>query len=80
MSQYVFVCCGRTVNVADDAAPTVALQHLCLNDIPCMGIANSSSTPQAVAIADPGTIAVDPMISTQLDGTDGGTPNNGDGQ
>jgi hypothetical protein len=80
MAQYVFQCCGRTVNVADDSAATVVLQHLCLNDIPCMGIATASATPQAAAIADPSTVAVDPMIPTQLDGIDGGTVNNGDGQ
>jgi hypothetical protein len=80
MAQYVFQCCGRTVNVLDDSVSPVTLPHLCLNDIPCVGLAYASSQPQTVAIADPSTVVVDPIVPTQLDGTDGGTPNNGDGQ
>jgi len=79
MAQYVFQCCGRTANVADTSAPTVVLQHLCLNDTPCYGMALSTVNVVAAMLNDVQTEVVDP-VTGQVDGTDTGTSNNGDGQ
>ena len=79
MAQYVFTCCGRTVNVPSISSATASLQHLCLNDVPCIGIANLVTNAQAAVAADVATLAVDPVTGA-VDGTDNGTPMNGDGQ
>lgn len=78
MAVYVFQCCGRSVVVADTSAATVALQHLCLGDVPCIGVA-SATTNVIVASQAVQTEAVDPMTGA-IDGIDGGTATNGDGQ
>lgn len=80
MAVYVFQCCGRAVSVPDDSTSPVSLQHLCLNDVPCIGMAFAAAVGSNATTVDPSTIVVDPMIPTQLDGADGGMPNNGDGQ
>ena len=79
MAQYVFSCCGRTVSVPDDSAPLVMLPHLCLNDAPCLGPASTTLNVQAANLSDVQTEVVDPLTG-QVDGTDGGTATNGDGQ
>ena len=79
MAQYVFSCCQRTVTVSDDSAATVYLPHLCLNDTPCIGPASTTGNVQAALLNDVQTEVVDPLTGT-VDGTDGGTATDGDGQ
>jgi hypothetical protein len=78
MAVYVFQCCGRSVTVADDSASSVSLPHLCVGDVPCIGIASATSNVIAAA-QDVQTEVVDPVTGA-VDGTDGGTTQNGDGQ
>lgn len=78
MATYVFQCCGRAVTVPDDSASTVSLPHLCIGDVPCVGIASAISNIIA-ASQDVPTEAVDPVTGA-VDGVDGGTAINGDGQ
>ena len=76
MANYVFTCCGRTVFFPDQTVASISVPHLCLGDIPCVGPAMISGTPAPTVIT---TEAIDP-IGNVLDGTDGGTATNGDGQ
>ena len=76
MAAYVFGCCGRVVIFPDDFSPSLTTLHLCIGDIPCIGAATLVGSP-AISLVQ--TEAVDP-VSVVVVGTDGGNPNNGDGQ
>ena len=79
MSQYVFQCCGRTVNVPDDSGAYVSMAHLCLNDVACVGLALPAPNAVIAAIMDVTTEAVDPVAGVVV-GTDGANVTDGDGQ
>lgn len=76
MGQYLFSCCGRTVNIPDTNVSAGAFPHLCIGDIPSIGPATLVGS---VPATDVSTEAVDP-VTGQVDGTDGGTATDGDGQ
>jgi hypothetical protein len=79
MATYIFQCCGRSVTDPNVNSAVATFQHLCLQDQPCIGIANIVNGGVVSVAADPATEVVDPSTG-QIDGTDGGTVSNGDGQ
>ena len=72
MSHYVFVCCGRPVEVDPINGPTVQLAHLCLHDAPCMGLANAVNLTDIQAQAT-GAVETEAVVpgTTEVVGTDG---------
>ena len=77
MAIFVFSCCNRSVIVPDTSASPITMNHLCLGDVPCIGVAYGTVNVVA-ASSDVQTQAVDPVTGV-VDGTDGGTVTNGDG-
>lgn len=77
MATYIFQCCGRSVTDPNVNTAIATFQHLCIGDVPCVGLANNVNP--ASATIDVPTEIVDPGTGTVV-GTDGGTPTNGDGQ
>lgn len=76
MGQYLFSCCGRTVNVPDTNTASASLPHLCIGDVPCVGPATMVGSVAPTAVQ---TEAVDPVTGT-VDGADTSTATDGDGQ
>ena len=77
MATYIFQCCGRSVTDPNVNTAIATFQHLCIGDVPCVGLANNVNP--ASATMDVPTEVVDPSTSTVI-GTDGGNVTNGDGQ
>jgi hypothetical protein len=77
MGQYLFTCCNRTVNIPSTNVVSGSFAHLCLNDAPCFGVATLVGV--SLPASDVPTEAVDPVTGV-VDGTDGGSATNGDGQ
>ena len=76
MSQYVFNCCGRVVNLDPSyTSAQVQLPHLCQNDAVTTGIANLVGLAPA---SDVQTAAV--VASGAVEGADGGNENGQDGE
>jgi len=79
MATYIFQCCGRSVTDPNVNTAIATFQHLCIGDVPCVGIANIVNGGIVNQAVDPATEVVDPSTSTVI-GTDGGNVTNGDGQ
>ena len=72
MSEYVFSCCKRSINMPGVSAPSTTMQHLCLGDVPCIGVAVAVNITdqQAQVLGDVATEAVSPVTGAVV-GSDG---------
>jgi hypothetical protein len=80
MSQYLFTCCNRMVEIDASTATQVTLPHLCIGDVTAIGVANAVINPNAYIAEAAGDDTTEVVFGGQVLGTDGGTAMNGDGQ
>ena len=80
MTQYLFNCCSRIVEIDASTASQVVLPHLCIGDVQAIGVANAVPNPNVAPLEAAGEDTTEVIFNGAELGTDGGTTNNGDGQ
>ena len=80
MTQYLFSCCNRMVEIDASTASQVMLPHLCISDATTIGVANAIVNPNVAVTEAGGDDTTEAVFGGQVLGTDGGAITNGDGQ